>query len=43
MTESSAAPPPTPLTAKAGTDVATPIEPGTLDVEAAVTVTFAVG
>lgn len=43
VTESSAAPPPTPLAAKAGTDVATPIEPGTLDVEAAVTVTFAVG
>lgn len=43
VTESSAAPPPVPLAAKAGADASTPIEPGTQSIEASVTVTFAVG
>jgi uncharacterized protein len=43
VSESSAAPAPTPLTAKSAADAATPVEPGTTLVEATVTVTFAVG
>lgn len=43
VSESSAAPPPTPLTAKASADTATPVETGSTLVEATVTVTFAVG
>jgi uncharacterized protein len=42
VSEASSAPVPQPLT-KAGADAATPVEPGTQLVEAAVTVTFAVG
>jgi len=42
VAEASAAPPPTPLTAKAAGDSSTPIEPGTTQVEATVTVTFSV-
>jgi uncharacterized protein YggE len=42
VSESSAAPVPTPLTAKAAGDSSTPVEPGTTLVEATVTVTFAV-
>ena len=43
VSESSAAPPPTPLTAKATADAATPVETGSTLVEATITVTFAVG
>jgi len=43
VSETSAAPAPTPLAAKAGTDTSTPVEPGTTQVEATVTVTFSVG
>lgn len=42
VSESSAAPTPMPLTAKASADTATPVETGSTLVEAAVTVTFAV-
>jgi len=42
VTEASAAPTPTPLTAKSSGDASTPIEPGTTQVEATVTVTFSV-
>jgi uncharacterized protein YggE len=42
VSEASSAPVPQPIT-KAGADAATPVEPGTQLVEAAVTVTFAVG
>ena len=42
VSEASSAPVPQPL-AKAGADAATPVEPGTQLVEAAVTVTFSVG
>jgi uncharacterized protein YggE len=42
VSEASSAPVPQPLT-KAGADAATPVEPGTQLVEAAVTVTFSVG
>lgn len=42
VSETSAAPAPTPMTAKAGTDTSTPVEPGTTQVEAAVSVTFSV-
>jgi uncharacterized protein YggE len=42
VSESSAAPTPMPLTAKGATDTSTPVEPGTTQVEAAVTVTFSV-
>jgi hypothetical protein len=42
VSESSTAPVPTPLTAKAGTETTTPVEPGTTLVEASVTVTFSV-
>jgi uncharacterized protein len=42
VSESSAAPTPTPLTAKAAGDSGTPVEPGSTLVEATVTVTFAV-
>src|SRR5262245_40687885 len=42
VAEASVAPPPTPLTAKAAGDSSTPIEPGTTQVEATVTVTFSV-
>jgi uncharacterized protein len=42
VSESSSAPPPTPLTEKAAADASTPVEPGTTRVEAAVTVTFSV-
>ena len=43
VSENSAAPPPTPLTAKASADAATPVETGSTLVEATITVTFAVG
>jgi uncharacterized protein YggE len=43
VAESSAAPSPTPLTAKASADTSTPVETGSTLVEATVTVTFAVG
>jgi hypothetical protein len=43
VSESSTAPSPSPLTAKASADAATPVETGSTLVEAAVTVTFAVG
>jgi hypothetical protein len=43
VSESSAAPSPTPLTAKASADASTPVETGSTLVEATVTVTFAVG
>jgi hypothetical protein len=43
VSESSVAPPPTPLTAKASADASTPVETGSTVVEATVTVTFAVG
>src|SRR5262245_5012847 len=43
VSESSAAPAPMPLTAKAGADSSTPVETGSTQVEATVTVTFAVG
>ena len=42
VAESSAAPSPTPLTAKASADASTPVETGSTLVEATVTVTFAV-
>jgi uncharacterized protein YggE len=42
VAEASTAPPPTPLTAKSSGDASTPIEPGTTQVEATVTVTFSV-
>ena len=42
VSESSAAPSPMPLTAKASADASTPVETGSTLVEAAVTVTFAV-
>jgi uncharacterized protein len=42
VAEASVAPAPTPLTAKAAGDSSTPIEPGTTQVEATVTVTFSV-
>ncbi len=42
VSESSAAPSPTPLTAKASADASTPVETGSTLVEATVTVTFAV-
>lgn len=42
VSESSAAPSPTPLAAKASADVSTPVETGSTLVEATVTVTFAV-
>ena len=42
VSETSAAPVPIPLTAKGGTDTSTPVEPGTTQVEATVTVTFSV-
>jgi uncharacterized protein YggE len=42
VSESSAAPAPTPLTSKAAGDVSTPVEAGTTLVEATVTVTFGV-
>jgi uncharacterized protein YggE len=42
VAEASSAPPPTPLTAKSSGDASTPIEPGTTQVEATVTVTFSV-
>jgi uncharacterized protein len=42
VSEASAAPAPTPLTAKVGGDASTPIEPGTTLVDATVTVTFSV-
>lgn len=41
--ESSAAPEPTPLTAKSGAAASPPVEPGTTLVEASATVTFSVG
>jgi hypothetical protein len=43
VSESSAAPSPSPLAAKASADASTPVETGSTLVEAAVTVTFAVG
>jgi uncharacterized protein len=43
VAESSAAPSPMPLTAKASADASTPVETGSTLVEATVTVTFAVG
>jgi uncharacterized protein len=42
VSETSAAPVPTPLTAKATGDTSTPVEPGTTQIEAVVTVTFSV-
>jgi uncharacterized protein YggE len=42
VSESSTSPAPMPLAAKAGADATTPVEPGTTQVEASVTVTFLV-
>jgi len=42
VSETSAAPVPVPLAAKSGTDTSTPVEPGTTQVEATVTVAFSV-